>query len=60
MTGVTGEPMAAPCNLLKNFLLKQNMQLVIMNSRNLMIFFCRNLADNGEIDVGRNFRTENL
>ena len=38
MTGETGEPMAAPCNCLQNFLLKQKMQLVTVNSRNSMNF----------------------
>ena len=32
----TGELMAVPCNCLENFLLKQKMQLVIVNSRSLM------------------------
>ena len=35
MTLEKGEPMAAPCNC---FLLKQKMQLVIVNSRSLMNF----------------------
>ena len=38
MTGGTGEPMAAPCNCLENFLLKQKMQLVRVNSRSWMRF----------------------
>ena len=38
MTGETGEPMSAPCNCLWNFLLKQVMQLVKVNSRSLMNF----------------------
>ena len=37
-TGETGELMAAPCNCLQNFLLKQKMQLVIVNSRSLTNF----------------------
>ena len=35
--------MAAPCNCLQNFLLKQKMQLVIVNSRSLMNFSVRTL-----------------
>ena len=38
MTGETGESMAAPCNSLENFLLKQRVQLVIVNSKSLMNF----------------------
>ena len=38
MTGETGEPKPASCNCLYNFLLKQKMQLEIMNSRSLMNF----------------------
>ena len=38
MTGETGEPMAAPCNCLQNFVLKQKMQLVKVNSRSLINF----------------------
>ena len=38
MTGETGEPMAAPYNCLQNFLLKQKMQLEIVNSKSLMKF----------------------
>ena len=38
MTGETGEPMATPCNCLWNFLLKQKMQLVKVNSKGLMNF----------------------
>ena len=60
MTEETGEPMATPCNCLQNFLLKQKMQLVIVISRSLMNFFCRDLADIGEICTGRNFGIDNL
>ena len=38
ITGETGEPMAGACNCLQNFLLKQKMQLVIVNSRSLTNF----------------------
>ena len=38
MAWETGEPMAAPCNCLQNFLLRQKMQLEIVNSRSLMDF----------------------
>ena len=38
MTWKTGEPMVAPYNSLYNFLLKQKIQLVIVNSRSLMNF----------------------
>ena len=38
MMGETGEPIAAPYNCLQNFLLKQKMQLVMVNSRSLMNF----------------------
>ena len=60
MTGETGESMAAPCNCLYNFFLKQKMQLVIVNSRSLMNFFCRELVGIGEIGAGRNFGIDNL
>ena len=38
MRGETGEPMAEPCNCLENFILKQKMQLVKVNSKSLMNF----------------------
>ena len=38
MTGETSELMAAPCIFLQNILLKQKMQLVIVNFRSLMNF----------------------
>ena len=38
MMGETGESMVDPCNCLENFLLKQRMQLAIVNSRSLMNF----------------------
>ena len=52
--------MAAPHNCLYNFLLKQKMQLVIVNSRSLMTFFCRDLADIGEIGACRYIGIDNL
>ena len=36
MAGETGEAIAALCNCLQNFILKQKMQLVIVNSISLM------------------------
>ena len=36
------------------------MQLVKVNSKSLMNFFCRDLADVGEIGAGRNFGIDNL
>ena len=56
MTGKTGEPMVVPCNCLKNFLLKQKMQLVIVSSRSLKIFSVWDLADIGQIGAGRNLK----
>ena len=38
ITGETGEPMAAPCNCLWNFVLKQKTRLVKVNSKSLMNF----------------------
>ena len=38
MTGETEEPMVVPYDCLQNFLLKQKMQLAIVNSRSLMNF----------------------
>ena len=59
MEGKTGEPVVQPCNCLPNFLLKQKMQLVIVNSRSL-IFSVAILGDIGEIGAGRNFGIDNL
>ena len=54
MTGKKGEPIAAPCNCLKNFLLKWKMQLVIVNSRSLMNFsvgILQTLVKLGQVEI---------
>ena len=57
MTGQTGEPMAAPCNLFIEFFIDAVGDSAFQK---LDEFFCRDLADVGETGAGRNFGINNL